>query len=60
MSTIQDLTVAVDALTAAVNAKPAPGTVTVLTAADQAELDQNVVNINAATAAETGEPPTVQ
>ncbi len=60
MSTIQDLTAAVQALTDAVNAKPAPGTATVLTAADQAELDAAVVNVQAATAAETGEPPTVQ
>jgi hypothetical protein len=60
MSTIQDLTAAVTALTAAVEAASQPATVSVLTPADQAELDANVVAINAATAAETGEPATVQ
>ena len=60
MSTIQDLTAAVAALTAAINAAPPPGSTTVLTAADQAELDAAVAGVTAATAAETGEPPTVQ
>jgi hypothetical protein len=56
MSTIQDLTTAVTALTAAVAALPASGT-TVLSPADQAELDSDVEAVNAATTAITADEP---
>jgi hypothetical protein len=56
VSTIQDLTASVTKLTAAIGAQPVPGTVSVLTIADQAELDANVANIDALTASETAEP----
>lgn len=58
MSTIQDLTTSVNGLTAAVAAVPQGGGSTggtVLTAADQAELDNNVAAITAATATLTGD-----
>jgi hypothetical protein len=58
MSSIQDLTTAVNALTAAVAAQPAPGTTTVLSPADQAELDADVTAVEAATTTLTPAPPT--
>jgi len=57
VSTIQDLTTAVTALTAAVAAQPAPGSTTVLSPADQAELDADVTAVEAATTALTPAAP---
>ena len=57
VSSIQDLTASVTALTAAVAALPAPGTTTVLSPADQAELDADVTAINTAVTTLTADEP---